>query len=369
MKTKKVIFSLSIFIASLFTMIATTFAWVGITTNSTFDEFSLNLKTDTDSGDYGIQLSLTGRTNSFSDSIDSVAVKRQLLKNLGYSNSIDSASDEYVNMTFAKQSLDQCTPLKNNSANSIFESNELQQFESMLTGYTTKKFLWLDVYATMYVAKANVSSDVPLSVFLRESILSADEVGTAMLTNTFTYPATPYELNGMTFPTSFLNKKFSGNVRVNPASAARVCVQTFEPTDLYYLTNNTLIDYKIYQYDENMPSYDSSTSTYSFGGILPSEYNMAYNQYNLMHFDNPLTDVPDWQVNRGDITYKDEGYTGCICYNGANGNRNDNLTVGQMIKFRIYFWFEGWDSDCFEVIDRKTVNVNLLFSNKAPFDI
>ena len=37
-----------------------------------------------------------------------------------------------------------------------------------------------------------------------------------------------------------------------------------------------------------------------------------------------------------------------------------------MVCFRVYFWFEGWDSDCFEIIDNKSVTVNLSFTTKSP---
>ena len=87
-------------------------------------------------------------------------------------------------------------------------------------------------------------------------------------------------------------------------------------------------------------------------------------QYNLMHPGTELNGVPEWQVNRGDVTFKDSGDIGQICNKDTDG-----LTVGKMMKFRIYFWFEGWDSDCFEVIENRNVNVNLSFSNKAPYDI
>lgn len=370
MKLRRALFSITILMVSLLTMVATTFAWVGIVTDSTFEEFEINLKTNNDTGDYGVQLSLSGRPDTFYDSIDSISLKRQILKNYGYnSNTIDKASEEYINLTFANVKLGQCTPQKNVYYPNLFESKEVQYFENVVDGYSTTKFFWFDVYASMYVAKTTASSNTPLALYLREGLLSSDDIGSADLLNPYKYPTEPYSLGTKEFTPSFLNKKFDGKVKVNPASAARVCVQTFEPIDLYNVALTEPIRHKIYQYDDVMPSYDPITNVYSFGGILPSKYNMAYQQYNLSHTGAELQDVPSWQVNRGDLTYADEGYTGCICYDGNNGVANDGLYIGKMVKFRIYFWFEGWDSDCFSVIDRRTVNVNLSFSNKAPFDI
>ena len=46
---------------SLLTMVATTYAWVGLLSNSTLDQFNINVKQATDDdADYGIEMSLTG---------------------------------------------------------------------------------------------------------------------------------------------------------------------------------------------------------------------------------------------------------------------------------------------------------------------
>ena len=39
-----------------------------------------------------------------------------------------------------------------------------------------------------------------------------------------------------------------------------------------------------------------------------------------------------------------------------------------MIKLHFYFWFEGWDADCYEAIDEQMVTVNLSLSTKNPTD-
>ena len=66
---KKVYLSIMLVVFSLFAMVATTYAWVGLLTNSTFNEFTINLREydDPDTADYGIQLSLTGEDGSFRD--------------------------------------------------------------------------------------------------------------------------------------------------------------------------------------------------------------------------------------------------------------------------------------------------------------
>ena len=368
LKVRRILFSMALFGISLLTMVATTFAWVGITSNSVFDDFSLNLKTDNDTGNYGIQLSLTGVPGTFSDSIDGISVRRQILKNTGRYNeyNLDIASDDLINALFSKFEMGQCTPKKTVWTPNLFSSNEVQLFENVLDGATTNFFIYFDVYASLYVAKATADSSAsttPISLFLRDGILSSNEVGSWKLHNPYTYPTTPIMIGGVAYSSPFAGQTIQNKVRVNPASAARVCIQRFQPIDLYYGGTSETTGYTIYKYDDDIPYYDNTNDIYSFGGILPTEHNMAQQQFRMIQPDVNTPEVPEWQINRGDVKYEDVGDVGRLVY------PEDGLTVGKKIKFRVYFWFEGWDADCFEVIDRRSVNVNLAFSNKGPSDI
>ncbi len=364
LKLKKVIFSLSLLGVSLLTMVATTFAWVGITSNSSFDEFSIGLKTDNDTGAYGIQLSLTGKTGSYHESIDSISIRKQILKNLGESPSlIDNAKDSVINSMFTRFKMDQCTPKINDAYPNIFSGNDVQTFETVVGKHETIKFIYFDVYVSLYIANATAqSSSSAVSLFLRDGLLSSDDIGHYELYNEFTYPNSPVTIGGVNYSFNLLGQKIKKNIRVNPASAARVCIQRFEPVDVSDAVV-TPIDYTIYQYDSNLPSYNHENNLYSFGGILPKEYNVAYQQFASIYTDTDLGEVPDWQLNRGDIEYADSGNIGRLC------DESTGFSFGKKMKFRIYFWFEGWDSDCFDVIDRRTVNLNLSFSNKGPNDV
>ena len=368
-KLKKVLFSISLVGISLLTMVATTFAWVGITSNSLFDEFSLNLRTDTeDRGDYGIQLSLSGIPGEFSDSIDGVSVRRQIMKNSGrYDNaSLNNYGEGAINALFSQFEMDQCTPKLSSWHPNLFDSGDVQLFENVASGETTNFFMYFDVYATLHVVNSTAdpsasTSNIPL--FLREGILSSNEVGSFKLNNSYTYPDTPIMIDGLPYQSPFAGKTVKNTVRVNPASAARVCIQRFEPIDLYSGYSSATTGYTIYKYDDDIPYYDSTNDIYSFGGILPSEHNMAQQQFKLFRPDVAVQDVPEWQINRGDVKYEDRDDIGQVVF------LEDGLTVGKKIKFRVYFWFEGWDADCFEVIDKRSVNVNLVFSSKGPNDI
>ena len=75
---KRMYFSILMFCFSLVAIGFTTYAWYGIASNSTFDTFTINLKqNEAEDSEYGIQLSLTGKPGSFSDSIDPIALKRK----------------------------------------------------------------------------------------------------------------------------------------------------------------------------------------------------------------------------------------------------------------------------------------------------
>lgn len=259
LKFKRVFFSLSLFGVSLLTMVATTFAWVGITSNSLFDEFSLNLRTDTeDRGDYGIQLSLSGiysdnpNYNTFSDSIDGASVRRQIMKNSGkyVGTNLDKYNDNMINALFSQYEMGQCTPKKTTYHQNLFDSDDVQVFENVADGSLTSSFMYFDVYATLHVinATANPSastSNIPL--FLREGILSSNEIGSWKLSNAYTYPDTPMIIDGTPKLNPFAGRTIKDTVRVNPASAARVCVQTFEPVDLHSIYRSDTTGHTIYK--------------------------------------------------------------------------------------------------------------------------
>ena len=45
-------------------------------------------------------------------------------------------------------------------------------------------------------------------------------------------------------------------------------------------------------------------------------------------------------------------------------NSNEKISVSKMMKITCYFWFEGWDADCFNAINLSPVEINIVFSTK-----
>lgn len=65
--------------------------------------------------------------------------------------------------------------------------------------------------------------------------------------------------------------------------------------------------------------------------------------------------VPTDVLNRGDLEFIEENNS------LIDGNFGFGIFNGQKTKLKIttYFWFEGWDADCFDIIDGINVRINI----------
>ena len=118
----------------------------------------------------------------------------------------------------------------------------------------------------------------------------------------------------------------------------------------------------IYQGGTQLPTYDSATDTYSFGGILPEEYNIAlfeHKKNRRIKYED--FKIPSDAINRGDLELTDDNKK----LFDDNYGFGVNSGVKTKVKLTIYFWFEGWDADCFEIIDAVNVKINLNFATNA----
>ena len=367
---KKVYLSIMLVVFSLLTMVATTYAWVGLLTSTTFDEFTINLQQsdDPDASEYGIEVSLDGI--NFYDSISSVDIRRKLLENLNYN--VSDYNDNAVNDVFRRHKVSLCTT-------TVFGDRLNSEFRDM-KGNITHNYYWFDLYVSIYkVGSEDSSSQKNLDLYLRDYILSA---------STSTNPSGIYEyklFNSVAYPNysdTLFGKKILGDssiansisegtvvankVKIDIANTCRVALDKYVAVDKKHPEQYDSIygnkGVVIYQNGSQYPTYNSSTGVYDFGGVLPDEYNFARLYHNSLHSDitEQLGSVPNEIINRGDLVYNDDG----VCNHLIT--QSDGVTTSKMTKFRIYFWFEGWDSDCFEVIDNKTVTLNLTFSTKSP---
>ena len=377
--TRKIYLSLMLVVASLVTMVATTFAWVGIVTNASFEKITINLETDNEESDYGVQLSLTGNRGDFHDSIDALDLQKVILRNMGVPES-KLNTEVNISNTFNSIKLSQATTTKIIDASG--PSNYLSQFKDLygqtpyanIGGSKTNYlgYFEFDIWVAIYkIGDIDEGSTNKLSIFLRggESGLLSSKLSSAYVANEIKLPDSTNPLS-----TEYLKevnnfgpgKKIRGNVTINPASAVRLSVQKGMAVDYGDSTNYNNRNYQglvIYKTGSDIPTYDEKRDVYDFGGILPTDFNFARLLYNSTRpEEQALGVVPDAALpeNRGDITYVDDGIVNHIV------NKTDGVTTSNMIKLHFCFWFEGWDSDCFEAINDQPVSVNLNFSTKDP---
>ena len=79
--SKKMFISILTSVIVMVTMVATTFAWVGIFTYANTDNFSLNLKVSELDSNYYLVISSSGKKGTYSDEVELSDLQRQILKN------------------------------------------------------------------------------------------------------------------------------------------------------------------------------------------------------------------------------------------------------------------------------------------------
>jgi len=340
---KKVYMSILVSVLVLLTCVATTYAWVGIISNSTFEEFALNVNVS-NLKEYGIEISLDGI--NFGTEINSVDLKKQILLNYGYSEE-QLSSEETIDYAFSRFSLEACTN------NPDFVNHKMSNFTT-LDGGSTRKYFKFDIYVSAYkVYETGSVTDFKLDTFLRGDILSGT-VSAYTLFNEFTYPS------NVISDTIRPNQVIS-STKVNSESATRLAIEKYEVVEKYkpesYTESSRATDLIIYQGGTQNPSYDDTTGIYSFGGVLDNDTNVALYDYNLFYQENYT--VPSWAIERGEKELEiNEGNSQII----DSDLESEQVGINDMMKLTFYFWFEGWDSDCFSVVNQKPVSINLNFS-------
>ena len=375
--TRRVYMSILLVVLSLFTAVATTFAWVGITTNTTFDKVKINLKKneEDEQSEYGIQLSLTGKADDFHDEILQEDLYRQILLNMGYEQS-------YINkfggplQAYRSIKLEQCTVARDSidmpSTNNQFSSFYNMRGEDLVRSKdqyhrinTANGFIFFDLYLSIYNLSNNVVSTAP-TIFLKKDLLTANTCSTQIL-------------NRVRLQNYFSNDIY-GKVTINAANACRAAFQRFDivekgKPELYEIGSSVYPNkLTIYQTGSLTPNYNLADNMYDFGGVMNLEDNFAYQYYSSIYGDTfadlydalPLSRV----LNRGDVVYENgdtlDSSNMLLPYKpSAEGRKDGGLTSNDMVKFRIYFWFEGWDGDCIDALNDIPVTLNLVFSTKT----
>ncbi len=345
---RKVYLSIMVSILCMITLVTATFAWIGFLDFSNFEKFEINLN-GSELEEYGIEISLTGKDGTFGSSVNSIELKKAILKNWGYSEDIlSSKSDEEILSLYRNLNLDQCSVIPN-------ADKSFPDFVD-ISNQITKNYFKFDLYVS--AARTFDSGDVSeyyLDAYLKGNLLEGTKATRSMV-NKYTYPSD--FINSA--PNAILaNTEIHKNVTVDSSSACRVAIQKYSVVDKYhpeqYDLNSNINELIIYQGGSSMPTYDSDSKVYSFGGIMEDKYNLALYDYNMKYPEKAKT-VPSQLLTRGDKEYKANDQI-------INSSKpEEKIGINQMMKMTIYFWFEGWDADCFEVIDCNPVTLNLNFS-------
>ena len=367
---KKLYISVLTMIVVLLTTVATTFAWVGVFANSTFDLFDITIKSSS-LEEYGIELSLTGEEDDFSNTIDKTNLKKAILKNWGYN--IDFYSDETIDDLFGSLNMHQCTTLPNIENNKIVSLGTFKTME----GTTTKNYFKFDLYVTpTKFYNEGVPTDYLLDCYLQNGLLKGT-ARTVTLIEPVTYPSS-FHNNLVGLPQGI--QAIQGNetittCSVNSQSACRVAFEKYDVVDKgnpSAYSNKQPISTIIYTGDSyDYPTYNSNTNVYEFGGILPDNYNLAtmyFNQYEYRLSKNGVKhlSLPNdiYQTRGVNSSTKDVILTSDTNHLIDSSNSNELIPIGKMIKMTVSFWIEGWDADCFNVLNSSPIALEIILGAK-----
>ena len=369
--TKKVYMSILAILLVFITVVATTFAWVGILTYAQTDTFKMNLKVQDLENDYFLSISATDEEGyddeghfytTYSDTANVTELKKQIIKNMGISIA-DLTNDNLVDRKFNQvYQIAPATTTRNTILNDEFHCLESRWGAKSIQTANSKAYYKFDIYISMEHREGdsaiNENTNQKMNLFLADiaQTLTGD-ISTQVVQNEFTYdPSNLYNPNGL----------YSVNdvVNIDAASAARLALAVYDPilrTDKYSGTETPNRLY-IYQGGTQYPTYYSESDTYSFGGILPEEYNLAYYEHVMNKTIKPSEfPIPDEAINRGDLELIENNkdlFDDEYGFGISNGKKTK-------VKITVYFWFEGWDSDCFEIIDAVNVRININFGTDS----
>lgn len=380
---KKLYISVLTSILVLLTTVATTFAWVGVFANSTFEQFDIGIRVS-NLDEYNIDISLDGINFSKSGIIEGTELQKQILLNWGYSESVLD-NDEKIQYLFSKLNQDQCTTVPVVQNNKIINLGDFVD----VYGNKTNKYFKFDLYisAKKVIDVNSSSNEFHLDVFLNENLMSGRLAKERRLFNPVTFKDTfinPYdqmiENNLMVLPTGYRTVKAGETItsaKINPASASRMAFEKYEVVEKYHPEQYDLESKPqsavIYQNGYEYPVYDELNNIYNFGAILPNEENFATLNYNLSEWQYAqqghwVMDLPNeiWETRGVESSTKDFVISKENNHLIDSTNPKEQIDVEHMMKVTVYFWFEGWDADCFNSINASIVdfNITLLMSNE-----
>ncbi len=415
---RKVYMSIFTTLFILITCVATTFAWVGMLTTSTLGSFDLNIKSQEIDADYFLKISNSGVVGTFKESLNLKAVKREILENMGYDTS--SVTDDGISDYFASKAI--MEPVTTDSSLSNFYSmKDLKKSTPYLD--TDDGYFKFDLYlsvdtlneiANLTTAEIN-ALDINANVFfenIETALFGTPSTGSLVNENPFSsIPSnSDYEC---------LNNINAKSITVNTKNATRLAFQIYSPININasYSGSETPVNTIIYQGGSQLPS--ATNNYYDLGGILPEEYNLALKEINTIYGTSIDLDTLyvsgassrylgayNRYINSTDLEMTEYSYSVTSdIVDGTNFSSyyilsNDEYvsptsfsstetyytrTVNNKIwqapttisgtnylgikggvqtkmKITVYFWYEGYDADCLQLIDFRNAYLDILFA-------
>lgn len=350
-------------IVVLFTMVATTYAWVGILTYSSIEGFDMNIKVENANQAYSLKISTDGVNYSESVSLDEI--QKQVLTNMGidYESQLSETSPETIDRLFNKVAILEPVTTSINTSTQALDKFYSMKGKKNPSFDESHKFFKFDVYLIVE-PREGIQDSTNLSANLFISDIENTILGTICtdsLINGNPFASTPSE--EMLYP---LLKDIPQVFSINSASAARMALSIYNPINKNdnYTEKSTIQKTLIYQGGTTVPSKNSN-NVYSLGGILPEEYNIAIREYNsLYNADLSIDSVSAERLN--DLELVSENRTLFTKPNRIDSENYNYFGVSNgvptKLKISVYFWFEGWDADCLQFLEKKQITLNLKFS-------
>lgn len=346
--TRRVYMSILTIMLVFLTTVATTFAWVGILNYTDTSNFELNLQTE-NTNKYRLTISAT-EDGEYSDSVDVYDIKKQILINMGWSDT-NLTTPEYIDNAFNRIGLFSVT------TSDLKDFKELNHENKKLED--TKSYFKFDLYFKIELTdtKDEIEDDINLNSGLMLSTIESPLVGTkggASLANGITFPS-----GSIMEQAGFGHFDTGTYLNIDSSYATRLAFEVYSPKEVTegYVDTDLPVVTKIFQGGTQNPYYNTSTGLYSFGGILPEECNLAYQEYKKKYNLGNDFRIPDEILNRGDLEITEENSV-LLTEDYKFGINNG---VSNKLKMTVYFWYEGWDADCFDALAGQSVTINLVF--------
>lgn len=375
--SKKIIISLLTSVVVLITMIATTFAWVGIFTYASTSNFNMNLKVSETKANYYLTISGSGTKGTFGESVDTIEIERQILKNRNITDDLsyfDSQDDNSIETIFSKLTL---TPLT-----TTISDDKLTKFEAINYDRAT--------YLEMYETKGYYKFDLYFSVDTKDGInLETTEINAPILMteleNTLVGTLANFNFsNGNPFeglednPKNTILKSMPNVYTVNSANAMRFAFEIYDPINIDDTYSDDANPSNLITFQGGTQEPSLTDGVYSLGGVLEEERNTALKEILVIRpylKDNIYYGKKEYYqeclsnaINRGANDLEITNENRLIRAKASDSELNSGKFLGvwqgvqTKVKVSVYFWCEGWDCDCLLGIDSKPVTLNLTFT-------